>query len=159
MNATDLALKIQAHLDGELPRAESAEVERLLQADPEAHALFAELSQTRLALQAGEPAPVVPDSREFYWSKIARALKREERSAQPQTRRVSPWWMRLAASFAGCAALILVALNINRFGNPATSTPPSFPIAGIVESALDDTATITFRSEAEGLTVVWVSTD
>lgn len=158
MITTDQALRIQARLDGELDATESAALDCVLQQDPEARALLEELTQTRLAVRGNEPTRTLPESREFYWSKIARAIERQETAATPRPAHSTSWWVRLAASLAGCTAVALVLFSVSRLGVSVLPTSPA-PTAGAVDSILDDTATITFRSEAEGLTVVWVTSN
>ena len=64
-------LKLQSYLDGELPEAEAAEVARWLSEDQEASALLTELRQTTQAMAGFEDGVRLPESREFFWSKIA----------------------------------------------------------------------------------------
>lgn len=159
MITTDQALKLQARLDGELPQAEASELDKLMEREPETRALVQELGQTRAALRGNEPVHPLPESREFYWSKIAAAIQREEAAASVRRpAHTTAWWVRLAVSLAGCTAILLVLFNLSRFGSSDLQTS-SLPTAGAIDGVLDDTATITFRSEAEGLTVVWVTND
>src|ERR1700716_3675106 len=89
----DRQLKLQAYLDGELPEAEAREAANWLARDREAVALHAELRNTRQALVGFEIGITLPESREFYWSKIQREIERQD---QPQTRPQSgPFYARL----------------------------------------------------------------
>src|SRR6185312_10968658 len=69
-------LKLQAFLDGELPEKDTREVAAWLAGDADATALLGELRNTRQALVDFEPELKVPESREFYWSKIKREMER-----------------------------------------------------------------------------------
>src|SRR3954463_8797743 len=69
-------LKLQAFLDGELPETDSREIAAWLARDADATALLGELKNTRNALKGFEPELKVPESREFYWSKIKREIER-----------------------------------------------------------------------------------
>ena len=60
-------LKLQAHLDGELPEGEAREVTNWLARDREAVALYGELRNTRQALVGYEVGVALPESREFFW--------------------------------------------------------------------------------------------
>src|SRR6476646_9234604 len=71
-------LKLQAFLDGELPEKDAREVAAWLARDAEATDLLAELRNTRKALVDFEPGLKLPESREFYWSKIQREIQRLE---------------------------------------------------------------------------------
>src|SRR6266702_2258506 len=70
----DAQLKLQAYLDGELPEAEARAVATWLARDREAVALLAELRATRKALAGFEAGIRLPESGEFFWSKIQRAI-------------------------------------------------------------------------------------
>ena len=70
----DLGIKLQAHLDGELTGRDAQQVTALLESDAEARALFNELQQTRTMLKGNEPEFRLPESREFFWSKIEREV-------------------------------------------------------------------------------------
>src|SRR5260370_38312502 len=74
-------LKLQAFLDGELPKAEAAEVANWLARDQEAALLLAELRHTRQALAGFGSTIRLPESREFFWSKIEREIRRQEQPA------------------------------------------------------------------------------
>ena len=71
-------LKLQAFLDGELPEDEARTIAARVAQDPEATDLLAELRNTRQALSLFEEGPKLPESREFYWSKIQRAIEQLE---------------------------------------------------------------------------------
>src|SRR5690242_17117357 len=77
----EVQLKIQAYLDGELPEAEACELANLLARDKEAIALHNELRNTRQALSGAEVGIELPESREFFWSKIKREVERLEAAA------------------------------------------------------------------------------
>ena len=81
-------LKVQAWLDGELPEAEASEVTKWLARDREAAALQEELRNTRQALAGFEAGINLPESREFFWSKIEREIQRLETPA-PAAAKVS----------------------------------------------------------------------
>ena len=74
-------LRLQAYLDGELPEAEARAVAEWLSRDGEAMALATELRQTTEALGGFEQGIRLPESREFYWSKIQRQIQREDAPA------------------------------------------------------------------------------
>src|SRR5258708_8407957 len=84
----DSQLKLQAYLDGELPEKEAKAVANWLAKDSEAVALFGELRNTRQALTGFEVGIALPESREFYWSKIAREIRVMEQP-KPEPARVS----------------------------------------------------------------------
>ena len=76
----ELQLKLQAYLDGELAPAELREITELLAQDTESKALYAELQATKALVRGNELEHKLGESREFYWSKIAREIDRDCRS-------------------------------------------------------------------------------
>jgi anti-sigma factor RsiW len=148
---TEQMLRLQAYLDNEVSSAEGREIASWIARDAEAKALYEELKATKSALAPeNELAATVPDSREFYWSKIAREIERVEREpAREYTPR--PWWMRLLAPVAGAAALALFVFT-------SISTDPK--ISAVHQERSDvENGTITFRSKDNSMTLVWISSD
>lgn len=144
-------LKLQAFFDGELPEKEAREVAAWLAADADGTALLGELRNTRKALADFEPAVKLPESREFYWSKIARDIRQNERVEAPKT--AVPWAVLLRRIFvpAGAFAVVAIAaiLAIHQFGPAASSVE--------ARTMLADAGAFTYHDQAEGMTVVWLS--
>lgn len=148
-------LKLQAYLDQELSGRETRETAELLQRDPEARALFTELQSVHALLKdkENELAVKLPESREFYWSKIERSIRQETpQTAATPARSERPWWMRFIAPVAGAALLLFGALALIRM----TSHPVSMSYLHELESPQDDTGAITFHSQSPAMTIVWV---
>jgi anti-sigma factor RsiW len=149
----DVELKLQAYLDGELDAAESASVAALLREDAEARALYTELEQLSTALKGNELERRLPESREFYWSRIERELERLERQPHASI----PWWIALirrnmaAMSGLGVATLLLVvgAFQLNWVSRDVLEEIDN-PLA-------EDSTSFSFRSESQKMTVVWIS--
>jgi anti-sigma factor RsiW len=148
-------LKLQAFLDGELPEAEAREVAAWLARDAEAASLMAELRHTREALAGFKPDLKLPESREFYWSKIQRDIERLEPRPEP-VESVSLFTLlrRLLVPAGAFAALVIVGLFAARQFNTAGGIRPME-----MEVAMTDAGTdaLTYRDEAEGTTLVWFS--
>ena len=145
----DAQLKLQAYLDGELSEAEARAVAKLLAQDQEAVLLLGELRNTRQAVKGAEAIVQLPESREFYWSKISREI---ERLDQPQrVEQKQPFLFRLQRFLVPVTGALAVAvfLGITLFGNSGTTL-------GETELATEDMGAITFRSESEGMTTVWL---
>ncbi len=148
----DLELKLQACLDGELSPEEAREVAALVDADADARALRDELQMTRAMLQGNEPEMRLPESREFFWGKIEREIQRlEDQPAAPS----APWWLAFmrrhiaAVSGVGVAtALLLVGAFQMNWVAP--------DLLEEIDNPMDDN-TISFRSESQKMTVVWIS--
>jgi anti-sigma factor RsiW len=147
----DFQFQLHAYLDGELPEAERRSVEGRLQQDAAARDLLAELRLTRSLVAGQERAPRVPESREFYWSKISRQIERETARPEAPARR-SAWlrWLLSPASGAVASLLLLAAggLWLNRPGESA---------ANEAEVSLPEGQMVTFRDQEERMTVVWLT--
>ena len=148
----DLQLKLQAYLDGELPSGETQSVTEWLSQDAAARDLLAELTNTRTALLAHESDIKVPDSREFYWSKIRRQIEREEQSA-PAIKTVSLMerFRRLLIPAGTVAAMMLGVMVIQQqLGQGGYAV---LEAAGVHE----DSEAFTYRDYESGTTLVWLS--
>ena len=157
-------MQVQAYLDNELTPADARKVAEVISTDPEARAIYQELKDTREILTTTGEAPLqLQDTREFYWSQIQRRIAAAE--PRPATASINSWWLRLVAPLAGAAALFAVLLSLSDRSQPITTEMASSTPATVgpqmsfhhVESQ-PEYSTITFRSESEGITVVWVDT-
>jgi anti-sigma factor RsiW len=146
-------LKLQALLDGELPKAEASEVTKWVARDREAAALLEELRNTRGALAGSEAGVRLPESREFFWSKIEREIQRLETPA-PKPVRPSYWtiFRRLLVPASAVAVVLIAGLALNQpfgpWGHAATTG---------VETAVADAGAFTYRDYSAGATLVWLS--
>lgn len=142
-------LRLQAFLDGELPEAEARDVANWTARDSAAAALLTELRHTRQALAGFENDIKVPESREFYWSRIARVIERPEPArASSRPTSVLAALRRFLIPATALAVLMIVGFVATR---DAHHTAPT------MEAALADTGAFTYRDDAAGMTVVWLS--
>jgi len=151
MITRDAQLKLQAYLDGELPAADAAEVQALLACDAEAQLLRDELQATKSVLTGGETACRLPESREFFWSKIQREIERQE-SRAPELEKISwlEWLQRHLLPVSGVALVACLA------GIFVLSLGGSSGQLGEMELASDDMGSYTFRDQEQGTTMVWL---
>jgi len=151
----DLQLRIQAFLDGELNESQARDVAALIAADREAAALHAELKHTRQALAGAEAGIKVPETREFYWSKIAREIEKTERIVAADAG-LSPWQLilRLLKPVAAVAAVVLAGYAAFTLSGPKRPVGGS-PVEVLVASA--DVDAITYYDYADDTTFVWFS--
>lgn len=153
----EMGIKLQAYLDGELSGSERLAMERLLAQDPELRALRQELDMVKDAIRGAEPVVTVPASREFYWSQIERRLDRVEAETAAEAKATWSWsgWMRrVLLPLSGTAVAGLVLMLSLRDG-----ALPGVSVASLheeTESPLEETSAVTFRSESEKVTVVWL---
>jgi hypothetical protein len=150
----DTALQLQALLDRELSDSEVPAIARRLEQDPEARQLYDELELTRAVLARCEPEHKVPETRDFYWSRIRQGIERGERvGTVPE----SGWWrgwLRWTVPVGATALLGLFLLQ--RTWVEPEQQPALLSAEHQVETLLAEATSISFRSESAGMTVVWV---
>lgn len=150
-------LELQSWVDGELPAADAARVAAWVASDAEAAALAAELRQTRGILAGNEPERAVPDTREFYWSRIERAIEREEAAAARVAPAGLPWMLalrRLLVPITGFALIALVTLfSTGILQNRSGSDSGQFVE---VENLSDGVDSMSYKSQSENMFVVYV---
>jgi anti-sigma factor RsiW len=141
-------LKMQAWLDRELPPEQKAEVDALLSANSEARALLEELRTTNGALAGFEAEIKLPESREFFWSKIQREIGRPEPAPTPAVPWHARWrkWLLPAGAVAAVAVAGLVAVMRPGAG---VGGGPEF------EFSLADSGGMVYRDYESGTTLVW----
>jgi len=148
----EMTLEIQAYLDNELASEAAAKrVANLVAQDGEAGRLYKELKDTRQILVGNELPAKLPESGEFYWSGIRRAIEREDTPRTPVHN--TPWWVRLLMPLAGvaCVGLLLVGTGVMSSDGKSRSA-----YLHEIETSIDDASTISFHSQSQGMTVVWV---
>ena len=143
----NMELKLQAFLDGELDARETREVEALLAQDAQSAALMQELRWTKGAIVGSEAEVRLPESREFFWGKVERTIEASERLAAsaPAGR---AWWTKLLYPATGLAAMVAVMFVVS--GGRGTDGSDT-------ESVPEDVNAVSFRSESEKMSVVYVA--
>ncbi len=155
----EFQLKLQAHLDGELSAKEAREIETRLASDNEAKALLGELQNTRAAFLMFGQELKLPESREFFWSKIQREICAFENKPLRDT--AGPTWFaaaflrRIAIPVGAFAAIALAAIfTVNQTGMFSTKSPD---LNGVEIAMTDDSEAVTFTDHSADTTVVWLS--
>ena len=146
-------IKLQSFLDGALSEADKREVSAWLARDPEAAALLTELRHTRGALADFESGIKLPETREFYWSKIKREIERLETAPTPVA--TGSWfqsWRRFLIPASAIAVLLVAGLLTFTELNPGPAAPGPQLVA-----RLSDASAITYRDQTTGTTLVWFS--
>ena len=149
----DLQLKLQAYLDGELPSGEAKIIAGLLAQDPDARALLAELTQTRSALAGFEAEIKLPETHEFYWSKIARDIKRQEKGVPKRSSAPILTLLRRLMLPSGVMVALLLGLLVIKSG---LGWDRRFAVVE-TDTAQLEAGTFTYRDFASGTTLVWLS--
>src|SRR5262245_32299815 len=144
-------LKLQAFLDGELPESDRQEMAAWLARDADATALLGELKNTRNALKGFEPEMKLPESREFYWSKIKREIGRTapEPAVAPKAS-LFTWFRRALMPLGAVAALVLVGIITLHSYSSGNHLP--IPMTANVMVGPDANA-FTYRDDAQDMTV------
>lgn len=170
----ELEHQLQAWVDGQLPPDEARELAARVERDPALRALADNLRSFSRLLKDHEPVRGVPDSREFYWSRIRQGIERAGAAAAPapESERAGGAWLRWLAWMvpAAGAALALVAF----LSQPSPQEREARPVAVAeavegpraadrggpgnleVESPSDQLTTLTFYSAQDAMTVVWL---
>ncbi len=149
----DWELRLQAYLDGELSERQARRMAAWLANDAQAQQLAAELRHTKTLLNENEPEARLPESREFYWSKIERAIQRAE--AAPERAAFHPWrlWQRYVAPLAGLALVAFLAIAVV---NHSTGPQEIGGSLAEVENLSEHVGSFSFRSQSENMFVVWL---
>ncbi len=146
-------LRLQAFLDGELPEADARVVATEVARDREAAALLEELRNTRSVLTGFEAGIRLPESREFFWSKVAREIGRSE-TPTPERAPLPLFalWRRFLLPASALALVFIAGVVLTGPGPLASRNAP-----GDSETALADAKAFTYRDYSAGTTLVWVS--
>ncbi len=149
----ELEFKLMAYVDGELDAGEARRIRDLLARDADAQVLVQELTQTRTALQSGEPEFRCPETPEFYWSQIKRAIatSAREKSHPDEVN----WLHRLIRVLAPTGAVaVLVALGL-MLGQQPKADAAVVPYE--LYNAVTDSEVFTYVDQEEGTTLIWFS--
>jgi len=144
----ELELKLQAWVDGELSGAEAERMAALASGQSEAGQLVAELREVKMAMMGADIPRSVPESREFFWSKIEGQIQSETQRAPVSKPGLMARWRRFLMPLAGLAAASCVALFTLTHPKPVTNDEFTS-----TDEAMDTT---TFHDQSSGLTVVWL---
>ena len=149
-------LKLQAWVDGELPEAEARQVAALVDERNDARELAGELRVTKSFLFGNEPEAKLPESGDFYWSKIQHAIEREEKAAARAPS--ASWtfaWRRLMAPLSGVALIAFLSiLSLNVFQRQSVDDGAKYLVE--VENLSEDIGSISYRSQSENMFVVYL---
>ena len=148
-------LELQAYVDGELSGGDARRVADWLAKDESAQGLVAELRMAKAALAGNEPERSVPETREFYWSKIERALQRPEPAQGKPTPAWLLAWRKYLMPATGLAVVALLAVTTARFSN-LTGLDDLTRHFAEVENLSEQFSSYSFRSHSENMFVVWV---
>ena len=152
MKENEIELKIQALVDGELTEFEAGKLRDRIKNDIRLQILHERLTQMKDLISTHEMPRVLPESSDFYWSKISQEIEVGGSAAQSSAQSlVMKWVFRRLAPLLGIAS---VALLITLQG-------PNLPDLGIIldynhELLTDEIDVMTFNSADDSMSVVWI---
>ena len=155
MNENEIQLKIQALVDGELTGREAEELLGRLETDAGLKEIYERLTAVRELMAGAELPRTLPESGDFHWSQISKAIELEERQAKHMARPASGanWLLRWVLPLAGIACLVLV-LSLQQ------TTMPDLDILlnsdHELELSIDDLDVMTFNTGDDNMSVVWL---
>ena len=155
MNENEIQLKVQALVDGELTGREAEELRDRLETDAGLKELHERLTAVRELMAGAELPRTLPESGDFHWSQISKAIEREERQAKHMARPASGanWLLRWVFPLAGIACLMLL-LTLQQTTNPNLSI--SLGSDHELELSIDDLDVMTFNTGDDNMSVVWL---
>lgn len=149
-------LELQAWVDGELPETDARRVAAMVETNPTARALAEELRMARQFISANEPEAVMPETPDFYLSQVRRRIEAADRVGTSVS--TVPWylmWRRFLAPLSGVALVVFLGIvSFNSVRPPAVDDGSRFMVE--VENLSDDIGSISYRSQAENMFVVYL---
>ncbi len=146
-------LNLQSYLDGELSNRQARKTAAWIAGDQAAQQLLTELTMAKTAVCSGELEIKLPETREFYWSKIEREILRPQPIQPKQRLGFLTAWRRFLVPLAGAA--MVTFLTIYTFKIYDGAEDPQRHLA-VVENLSEHTGAYSFRSQSEKMFVVWV---
>ena len=155
MNESEIELKVQALVDGELTGREAEALQERINDDAKLQQLHAKLTQMRRLIADSELPRPLPESGDFYWNKIAETIEHEkcawERPAPPTP--ASRWLLRWLTPLVGVSAVVLLL----------TLQHPTAPDLGIMlsgdhelELSSDEIDVMTYNTDDDSMSIVWL---
>ena len=152
MKENEIELKIQALVDGELTEFEAGKLRDRIKNDIRLQILHERLMQMKDLISKHEMPRVLPESSDFYWSKISQEIEVGGSAAQSSAQSLGMKWVfRRLAPLLGIASVALII----------TLQEPNLPDLGIVlnhnhELLSDEIDVMTFNSADDSMSVVWI---
>ncbi len=155
MNENETELKVQALVDGELTGREAEDLRARIETDDGLRKLHARLTAVRGLMAGAELPRTLPESGDFHWSQISKAIEREERQTKRLARPASSAkrLLRWVLPLAGIACLVLV-LSLQQ-----TTMPDLDILLGSdheLELSIEDIDVMTFNTGDDTMSVVWL---
>ena len=155
MNENEIQLKVQALVDGELTGHEAEELRGRLETDAGLKEFYERLTSVRELMAGAELQRTLPESGDFHWSQISKAIEFDERQANHMARPASGanWLLRWVFPIAGIACLMLL-LTLKQTEDPNLGI--SLGSNHELELSIDDLDVMTFNTGDDDMSVVWL---
>ena len=155
MNENETELRVQALVDGEITGREAEELRACIEGDDALRELHARLTAVRGLMAGAELQRTLPESGDFHWSQISKAIEHEERQAKHLARPASGtnWLLRWVLPLAGVACLMLL-LTLQQTTRPDLGI--SLGSDHELELSIDDLDVMTFNTMDDTMSVVWL---
>ena len=154
MKENEIELKIQALVDGELTESEAEQIRECMGNDVRFQILYAQLIQTKDLISKHEMPRILPESGDFYWTKIAQEIGGVEPANQVSNNSlVIKWLFRRLAPLLGIAAIVLL---ITLQQPSMLDLDIEFESDHELELVDDDIEVMTFNSFDDSMSIVWL---
>ncbi len=155
MNENEIELKVQALVDGELTGREAEELRARMETDAGLRELHERLTAVRGLMAGAELPRTLPESGDFHWSQILKAVEHEEQEAKRLAKPAASanWWLRWVMPLAGMVCLVLV-LSLQQ-----TTMPDLDILLGSdheLELSADEIDVMTFNTADDAMSIVWL---
>ena len=162
MKEQDRELLLQAYVDGQLDPSEVDQVGRMIQEDPAVLETIEEFRRLSQLCSLADRQVTVPMPRGPYWTRIQSQIADAPSSVvEPPLQRITSWLdllLKFAVPSAAVFALVTTLFLLNPISTPHSKDFVVLSIDHEIETLSEDASYMTFRSEQEGLTVVWLDT-
>ena len=165
----ELAIQIQAYLDGELSAEAKLQLLAQLENNSETRQLCDSLkAEQDLLRQTGEMDHEMPVAHSYFWKGISDEIQpHKSQNVQKPLNQTAGYFQRwlswlVPVGVTACIAIVVIqngflddVINgIKSTGKKAARRAPSFHE---IDSQQQNAGIISFRSESEGVSVVWIS--
>ena len=157
MNENETELNVQALVDGELTGAEADAFRARIEGDDALRELHARLTAVRGLMAGAELPRTLPESGDFHWSQISKAIEQGDRQAKRLAKPASGTGslLRWVTPLVGLGCILLLLTSPSRHNGP--------PDLGILlssdhelELSADEIDVMTFNTGDDNISVVWL---
>ena len=153
MNEKEIELRVQALVDGEITGREAEELRVSIEGDAGLRELQDRLTVMRGLMKGAELPRSLPESGDFHWSQIAKAIDCKERKAKSGSR--MGWFLRRVTPWVGFACILLLLSSPSQH-NVTPDLGIKIGSDHELELSDDDIDVMTFNTVDDDMSVVWL---